>query len=117
LAVQNAKFTKKADVFSAGIIFLELITLRSPGTLYQSLWPRILEVNLPIALKQILKMSLEAAPELRTGSFDEILQVLQSDDGKVIGELSKDEAQSFDISSGLDTYLPSSLAPENTETR
>jgi hypothetical protein len=58
-------------------------------------------------LKEILKKSLKAAPELRTGSFEELLLILRSDGGKCIGELSKDEELAFDISSGLDQYLPS----------
>jgi hypothetical protein len=67
-------------------------------------------VSLPSSLKQILKMSLEADPELRTGLFDELLRILKSEDGKTIGELSKDAGVSYDISSGVDQYLPSSLA-------
>jgi hypothetical protein len=55
-------------------------------------------------------MSLEADPELRTGLFDELLRILKSEDGKTIGELSKDAGVSYDISSGVDQYLPSSLA-------
>ena len=55
-------------------------------------------------------MSLAANPEMRTGSFEELLSILKSDDGKSIGELSKDECLSFDISSGVDSYLPSTLA-------
>jgi hypothetical protein len=58
-------------------------------------------------LKEILKKSLNAAPELRTGSFEELLLILRSDGGKCIGELSKDEELAFDISSELDQYLPS----------
>jgi hypothetical protein len=110
LSLKKAKFTKKADVFAAGIIFLELITMCSPELLYKSLWPRILKVSLPTSLKEILKLSLEAAPETRTGSFDQLFQILNSDAGKVIGELSKNEELSFDISSGVNNILPSRLA-------
>jgi hypothetical protein len=88
----------------------ELIALCSPARLYKVLWPRILSVSLPPTLKEILKMSLEDDPELRTGSFEELLLILKSDDGKSIGELSKDAGVSFDISSGVDQYLPSALA-------
>jgi serine/threonine protein kinase len=94
-----AKFSKKADVFAAGIIFLELISLSSPSKLYTVLWPRVLEVPLPQALKEILSKSLAKELEARTGSFDELLMILRSDDGKVIGELSDEEDLSFDISS------------------
>jgi hypothetical protein len=109
LLVHNAKFTKKPDVFAAGIIFLELIALCSPATLYKVLWPRILSVSLPPSLKQILKMSLEPNPELRSGSFEDKLMILKSDDGNNIGEISKDAGLSFDISSEVEQYLPSAL--------
>jgi hypothetical protein len=58
LHLPHAKFTKKADVFAAGIIFLELISLSSPRTLFKVLWPRILEIPLPSAFKEILRKSL-----------------------------------------------------------
>jgi hypothetical protein len=35
--LRHAIFTKKADVFAAGVLFLELITLCSPGRLYEIL--------------------------------------------------------------------------------
>jgi serine/threonine protein kinase len=95
----HAKFSKKADVFAAGIIFLELISLSSPSTLFEILWPRVLEVPLPQALKEILSKSLVEELEARTGSFDELLMILRSGDGKIIGELSDEEDLSFDISS------------------
>jgi serine/threonine protein kinase len=109
LHLQLAKFSKKADVFAAGIIFLELITLSSPSTLYKDMWPHILHISLPPALKEILKMSLAADPETRTGSFDELLLILRSDEGKIIGELSEDVDLSIDISSGVEVLLPSVL--------
>lgn len=108
--MKHAKFTKKADVFAAGVVFLELIALCSPGHLYEILWPRVLEVSLPTTLKEILRMCLAAAPETRTGSFEVILQMLKCDEGKAIGELSKDDEVSFDISSEMDSLLPSILA-------
>jgi serine/threonine protein kinase len=95
----HAKFSKKADVFAAGIIFLELIALSSPSKLYTVLWPSVLEVPLPPALKEILSKSLAEELEARTGSFDELLMILRSDDGKIIGELSDEKDLSFDISS------------------
>jgi hypothetical protein len=109
LSLRHAKFSKKADVFAAGIIFLELIAMCSPGILYKTLWPKVLQVSIPQALKEVLKMSLAASPETRTGSFDELLAILRSDGGLAIGELSKDAELSFDISSGVDQYLPSAL--------
>jgi serine/threonine protein kinase len=107
--LQNAKFTKKADVFAAGIIFLELITLSSPKTLYNDLWPRVLQMALPPAMKKILSMSLAAEPESRTGSFNELLSILRSDEGKVIGELRNDADLAMDVSTIVEIlHMPSS---------
>jgi hypothetical protein len=105
LSLKKAKFTKKADVFAAGIIFLELITMCSPELLYKSLWPRILKVSLPPALKEILKLSLEAAPEARSGSFVQLFEILNSDQGKAIGELSRND----ELTLGINEILPSRL--------
>jgi serine/threonine protein kinase len=107
--MQQAKFSKKADVFAAGIISLELITLSSPSTLYKDIWPHVLHVTLPPTLKEILNMSLAADPESRTGSFDELMLILRSDEGKIIGELSEDADLSIDIASGVEVLLPSAL--------
>jgi hypothetical protein len=109
LHLPHAKFTKKADVFAAGVIFLELIALSSPSTLYEVLWPRVLEVPLPPALKEILSKSLAEELEARTGSFDELLMTLRSDDGMIIGELSDEEDLSFDIPSMIKSATSAEL--------
>jgi serine/threonine protein kinase len=106
----HAKFTKKADVFAAGIIFLELIALASPSTLYEVLWPRVLEIPLPPALKEILRKSLAEEAEKRTGSFDELLLVLRSNEEEVVGVLVNDEDFSIDVSPGAGHYVASELA-------
>jgi serine/threonine protein kinase len=103
----NAKFTKKADVFAAGIIFLELITLNSPSTLYKDMWPHILQSSLPSALKEILKMSLATELDSRSGSFDELLLILKSEEGKAIGVMSGEVEITIDLPSGVDIYVPS----------
>jgi serine/threonine protein kinase len=108
----HAKFTKKADVFAAGIIFLELIALSSPNTLYEVLWPRILEIPLPPALKQILCKSLAEAPQKRTGSFNELLLILRSNEEEVVAELINDADFSIDLSPGEGDYVPSVLASD-----
>jgi serine/threonine protein kinase len=87
LHLPHAKLTKKADVFAAGIIFLELISLSSPSTPFEVLWPRVLEIPLPPSLKKILRKSLAGAPEKRTGSFKELLLILRSNEEEVVGEL------------------------------
>jgi serine/threonine protein kinase len=107
----HAKFSKKADVFAAGIIFLELTSLSSPSTLYQVLWPGIIhEVPLPLELKEILSKSLAESPERRTGSFDELLLILRSNEEKVLSEVINDTDFSIDVSPGDGKYVASVLA-------
>lgn len=105
---RKAKFTKKCDVFAAGIIFLELITLKSPRLLYESMWPRILGKGLPHSLEKILAISLDADPVNRR-SFDEIYKIL-ADNGHIISNLtfcstSKTKAKNSEERS--DTYASS----------
>jgi serine/threonine protein kinase len=110
----HAKFSKKADVFAAGIIFLELISLSPPNILYQVLWPRIIhEIPLPQELKEILSKSLAEAPETRTGSFDELLLRLRRSKEKVVLELINDEGFSIDVSFREGHYVASVLAGES----
>jgi hypothetical protein len=63
-------------------------------------------------MKEILNMSLAADPETRTGSFDELLLILRSDEGKIIGELSEDVDLSIDISYAVEVLLPSALVTD-----
>jgi hypothetical protein len=107
----HAKFTKKADVFAAGIIFLELIALASPSTLFEVLWPRILEIPLPPTLKEILRKSL-VEPEKRTGSFNELLLILRSNEEQVVAELIDDADFSIDVSPVEGDYVASVLASD-----
>jgi serine/threonine protein kinase len=51
------KYTVLCDVFSIGVIFLELISLRPPSNLRKIL-PKILELNLPAALRQCIDVTL-----------------------------------------------------------
>jgi serine/threonine protein kinase len=113
--LRHAKFTKKADVFAAGIIFLELIALSSPNKLYKILWPRIIkEVPLPPTLKEILTKSLAEEPEKRTGSFDELLLILRRNEEAVVSELVNDEDFSIDVSPGVGPYVASMLAKDES---
>jgi serine/threonine protein kinase len=112
--LEHAKFTKKADVFAAGIIFLELISLSSPNTLFEVLWPRVLEIPLPLALKEILRKSLAEAPQKRTGSFAELLLILRSNEEQVVGELINDADFSIDVSPGIGNYVASVLAVDDS---
>jgi hypothetical protein len=91
--------------------------------LYQDLWPRILtEIPLPQELNEILSKSLEST-ETRTGSFEELLLMLRSNEEKVVAGLINDTDFSIDVSVLTGTILPSmrldlpetdSLAPKNS---
>jgi serine/threonine protein kinase len=43
---KNAKFSRRADVFAARVVFLELLTLQNPNILWDDLYPGILNVKL-----------------------------------------------------------------------
>jgi serine/threonine protein kinase len=83
---RNAKFSRRADVFAAGIIFLELLTLQKPNTLWDDLFPGILKVKLPAVLLTCFSNSLDPDPEKRM-QFKGLLLLLRSQDGMAIGEL------------------------------
>jgi serine/threonine protein kinase len=83
---KNAKFSRRADVFAAGVIFLELLTLQKPNSLWDDLYPGILEVKLPAVLLKCLSSSLDPDPRKRI-QFKDLLVLLRSQDGISIGEL------------------------------
>jgi hypothetical protein len=89
-----------------------LIALTSPNTLYEVLWPRVLEIPLPPALKEILCKSLAEAPEKRTGSFDKLLLILRSSEEEAVGELINDDYFSIDVSPEEGIYVSSVLASD-----
>jgi serine/threonine protein kinase len=79
-------FRKNADVFAAGIIFLELLTLQKPNSLWDDLYPGILKVKLPEALLKCFSSSLDPDPA-KLMQFKDLLVLLRSQDGMAIGEL------------------------------
>jgi serine/threonine protein kinase len=83
---RNAKFSRRADVFAAGVVFLELLTLHKPNSLWDDLYPGILNVKLPDVLLKCFSSSLDPDPEKRM-HFTEHLVLLRSQDGVAIGEL------------------------------
>jgi serine/threonine protein kinase len=83
---KNAKFSRRADVFAAGVVFLELLTLQKPNTLWEDIYPGILKVKLPAALLKCFSSSLDPDPEKRM-QFKDLLVLLRSQDGIVIGKL------------------------------
>jgi serine/threonine protein kinase len=104
----NAKFSRRADVFAAGVIFLELLTLQKPNSLYRDIYPAILKVKLPDALLRCLSSSLDFDPEKRI-QFTELLALLRSEDGKVIGRMESGSKYTFDeVEADIRLLLPSS---------
>jgi serine/threonine protein kinase len=83
---KNAKFSRRADVFAAGVVFLELLTLQNPNSLWDDLYPGILKVKLPAALLKCLSSSLDPDPG-KIIQFKDLLVLLRSQDGIAIGEL------------------------------
>jgi hypothetical protein len=65
-------------MYAAGIIFLEVITLRPAKGLYDALFPVILKKNLPKSLIKCLASCLDEDP-LRRTSFPDIFEALKSD--------------------------------------
>jgi serine/threonine protein kinase len=83
---KNAKFSRRADVFAAGVVFLELLTLQKPNTLWDDLYPGILKVKLPVVLLKCFSSSLDPDPTKRI-QFKELLVLLRSQEGTAIKEL------------------------------
>jgi hypothetical protein len=98
-----AKFSRSADVFAAGVVFLELLTLQKPNSLWIDLYPGILEVKLPVALLKCISSSLDPDPEKRM-HFTELLVLLRSQDGIEIG--------GFELGSPADKYTFDEVAAD-----
>jgi hypothetical protein len=69
----------KPDVYAAGFIILEIIKMRGPESIYDSLYPAILQKKLSISLLYCVKSSLANDPQLRITSFQEMFDALASD--------------------------------------
>jgi serine/threonine protein kinase len=70
------KFTKRADLFAAGIVFLEVSTLKGPKDLYETHFPTILEdSNVDGSIRSCLLQMLDADPAKRS-SFTAIRALL-----------------------------------------
>jgi hypothetical protein len=81
---KKAKFTKKADLFTAGIVFLELVTLKGPKNLYDVEWPMIKESPYcPPSLRVCLASLLDEDPANRT-SFAEMLLTLRDGRAEIV---------------------------------
>jgi serine/threonine protein kinase len=108
---KNAKFSRRADVFAAGVVFLELLTLQKPNSLWDDIYPGILNVKLPAALLKCLSSSLDPDPRKRI-QFKDLLVLLRSQDGISIGELelgSPASKYTFDeVAADIHLMMPSS---------
>jgi serine/threonine protein kinase len=83
---RKAKFSRRADVFAAGVVFLELLTLQKPNSLYDDLYPGILKIKLPAVLLKCFSVTLNPDPAKRI-QFTELLEILRSQDGKEMREM------------------------------
>jgi serine/threonine protein kinase len=114
---KNAKFSRRADVFAAGVVFLELLTLQRPNCLCDDLYPGILDVNLPEVLLKCFSSSLDPDPQKRL-QFKDLLILLRSQEGAAIGEMrlgSPTTIQDFDeVSADIRLMMPSSQYEYNS---
>jgi serine/threonine protein kinase len=104
----HAKFHSKADVFAAGVVFLELISLQPPNTLYRDLWPKILTLEMNQTLLLSLMGTLHDAQESRM-TFDELFLMLSCVEAKEIADQDNEEyaAEFFDISGRVQDFIAS----------
>jgi serine/threonine protein kinase len=73
---KKAKFTRKGDVYAAGIVFLELVTLKGPAKLYDSLPLIKNSPECPDSLRKCLESSLAEDPAQRE-SFSNLRLILK----------------------------------------
>jgi serine/threonine protein kinase len=79
----KVKFTRKADVYAAGIVFLELVTLKVPKKLVDS-WPLIdKSPDCPDSLRKCLAASLAEDPAIRE-PFPNLLLILKEGREEII---------------------------------
>lgn len=88
----KTEYTKKCDMFSAGVVFLEITLMRLPDDLYLEVWPQILKHDLPSkfpdkflfldSLQRALKSCLDDKPANRTG-FAELFELLSENPGEI----------------------------------
>jgi serine/threonine protein kinase len=108
---KNAKFSRRADVFAAGVVFLEILTLQKPFTLWDDLYPGILDVKLPGVLLKLFSSSLDPDPAKRV-QFTDLLLLLRCQEGAAIVELelgSPDLKYTFDVvAADIRLMMPSS---------
>jgi serine/threonine protein kinase len=108
---KNAKFSRRADVFAAGVIFLELLILQKPNTLWDDLYPGILDVKLPAVFLKCISNSLDPDPAKRV-QFKDLRVLLRSQEGNTIRELemgSPATKHTFDeVAADIRLMMPSS---------
>jgi hypothetical protein len=116
--LRKAKFSRKADVFASGVLFLEMLTLDKPNELYDEWWPRILDVKLPKVLLKCIEGSLDENPANRI-HFDALVILISSGRGSIVemkdfvlGERSVN-ADFAEIADGEESYYRSEVGNGN----
>lgn len=71
------EISEALDIFSAGIIFYQMLTGVQPALKDQLFKSHAIFKKLPIKLKQLISQMLEFKPQNRTGSFAQVLAQLQ----------------------------------------
>lgn len=104
---KNARFSRKADVFAAGIIFLELITQKQPNYLYETFYPGILQLKMPSALHLILEGTLSERPDDRK-HFVDLAKIFLSEDGAKISDIKFIDFTELDLKD-IDTPIQQEL--------
>jgi serine/threonine protein kinase len=114
----NAKFNSKADVFAAGVVFLEMISLLPPNTLYFDLWPKVLDLDMPPVLSMSLSDTLQKDPLFRK-TFEELFVLLSSKEAKEISEQDNEEhnEEFFDVSGRVLDFISHSRNNEESESQ
>jgi serine/threonine protein kinase len=107
---RKAKFSRKADVFASGVIFLELLTMHGPNELSSVWWPRILGFKLPPVLLKCLEESLTEDPAGRK-YFEELMPLLTTGKDSILklGTFVLREETIGTVSDGDSSYYDSNI--------
>ena len=87
----EAKFTRKCDVYAAGVVFLEIVTLRPAVDLVSTFIPLIFGKGLPGCIEVCVKSSLSQDPKDRR-HFSDLFKEL-SDGRQSIIHFAKDNSK------------------------
>jgi uncharacterized protein with von Willebrand factor type A (vWA) domain len=82
--------------------------MHPPNTLYRDLWPMILELEMPLVLKESLTSTLQEDPEKRK-TFDELFVMLSGSAGNEIADQDNEEfaEEFYDVSGRIQDFITS----------